>query len=65
MDELARKRGIDPATFRRDLVKSAPRAIAIIDKVANMAGWGKKRENSALGFTYMNYSARRSRLRRK
>jgi len=56
MDELARKRGIDPATFRRDLVKSAPRAIAIIDKVANMAAWGKKRENSALGFTYMNYS---------
>jgi isoquinoline 1-oxidoreductase beta subunit len=56
MDELARKRGIDPATFRRDLVKSAPRAIAIIDKVANMAGWGRKRENSALGFTYMNYS---------
>src|SRR5215471_17242422 len=56
MDELARKRGVDPATFRRDLVKSAPRAIAIIDKVANMAGWGKKRENSALGFTYMNYS---------
>jgi isoquinoline 1-oxidoreductase beta subunit len=56
MDELARKRGIDPATFRRDLVKSAPRAVAIIDKVADMAGWGKKRENSALGFTYMNYS---------
>jgi isoquinoline 1-oxidoreductase beta subunit len=56
MDELARKRGIDPATFRRDLVKSAPRAVAIIDKVANMAGWGRKRENSALGFTYMNYS---------
>jgi isoquinoline 1-oxidoreductase subunit beta len=56
MDELARKRGIDPATFRRDLVKSAPRAVAIIDKVADMAGWGRKRENSALGFTYMNYS---------
>jgi isoquinoline 1-oxidoreductase beta subunit len=56
MDELARKRGIDPATFRRDLVKSAPRAVAIIDKVADMAGWGRKRENSALGFAYMNYS---------
>src|SRR6266850_20199 len=56
MDELARKRGIDPATFRRDLVKSNPRAVHIIDKVAAMAGWGKKRENSALGFTYMNYS---------
>ena len=27
MDELARKRGIDPATFRRDLVKTNPRAV--------------------------------------
>ncbi len=56
MDELARKRGIDPATFRRDLVKSSPRALAIIDKVKQMAEWDKKRNGSALGFTYMNYS---------
>src|SRR6266481_2881739 len=56
MDELARKRGIDPATFRRDLVKANPRALNIIDRVARMADWGKKRDGSALGFTYMNYS---------
>jgi isoquinoline 1-oxidoreductase subunit beta len=56
MDELARKRGIDPATFRRDLVKSNPRALSIIDRVARMADWGRKRDGSALGFTYMNYS---------
>ncbi len=56
MDELARKRGIDPATFRRDLVKTNPRALNIIDRVARMADWGKKRAGSALGFTYMNYS---------
>jgi len=56
MDELARKRGIDPATFRRDLVKTNPRAVNIIDKVSRMADWGKKRDGSALGFTYMNYS---------
>ena len=56
MDELARKRGIDPAAFRRELVKSNPRAIAIIDRVAAMADWGRKRDGSALGFTYMNYS---------
>jgi isoquinoline 1-oxidoreductase subunit beta len=56
MDELARKRGTDPAAFRRELVKSNPRAIAIIDRVAAMADWGKKRDGSALGFTYMNYS---------
>jgi isoquinoline 1-oxidoreductase subunit beta len=56
MDELARKRAIDPAAFRRDLVKSNPRAVNIIDTVAGMADWGKKRNGSALGFTYMNYS---------
>ncbi|HEU5274688.1 MAG TPA: molybdopterin cofactor-binding domain-containing protein [Xanthobacteraceae bacterium] len=56
MDELARKRGVDPAAFRRDLVKSNPRAVAIIDKVAQMADWGRKRDGSALGFSYMNYS---------
>src|SRR5262249_20878537 len=56
MDELAKNRGVDPAQFRRDLVKSNPRAIAIIDRVATMADWSRKRDNSALGFTYMNYS---------
>src|SRR6266853_249964 len=56
MDELARKRGVDPAAFRRDLVKTNPRALNIIDRVAHMANWGRKRDGSALGFTYMNYS---------
>src|SRR6516225_2083754 len=56
MDELAKKRGIDPATFRRDLVKTNPRATHIIDTVTRMADWGRKRDGSALGFTYMNYS---------
>jgi isoquinoline 1-oxidoreductase beta subunit len=56
MDELARKRGVDPATFRRDLVKTNARAVSIIDRVAHMADWGRKRDGSALGFTYMNYS---------
>ena len=56
IDELARKRGVDPATFRRDLVGTAPRALNIIDRVADMADWGRKRDGSALGFAYMNYS---------
>ena len=56
MDELARKRGVDPATFRRELVKTNPRATHIIDTVKRMADWGRKRDGSALGFTYMNYS---------
>src|SRR5712671_5666831 len=56
MDELARKRGVDPAAFRSDLVKTNPRALHIIDRVAHMADLGRKRDGSALGFTYMNYS---------
>src|SRR5260370_24566330 len=56
MDELARKRGVDPVTFRRDLVKSNPRAVHIIDTVSRMADVGRKRNASALGFTYMNYA---------
>jgi isoquinoline 1-oxidoreductase beta subunit len=56
MDERARKRPVDPATFRRDLVKANPRAVNIIDTVAGMADWGGKRDAGALGFTYMNYS---------
>jgi len=56
IDELARKRSADPADFRRDLVKSVPRAVAIIDAVKRMADWGKKRDGSALGISYMNYS---------
>ncbi len=56
MDELARKRAVDPATFRRDLMQTNPRAVHIIDTVARMADWGRKRDGTALGFTYMNYS---------
>jgi isoquinoline 1-oxidoreductase beta subunit len=56
IDELARRRGTDRATFRRDLVKANPRAVNIIDTVSRMADWGAKRGGSALGFTYMNYS---------
>jgi isoquinoline 1-oxidoreductase beta subunit len=56
VDELARKGGTDRATFRRDLVKANPRAVNIIDTVSRMADWGVKRDGSALGFTYMNYS---------
>jgi isoquinoline 1-oxidoreductase beta subunit len=56
IDELARRGGSDRAAFRRDLVKGNPRAVNIIDTVSRMADWGAKRDGSALGFTYMNYS---------
>src|SRR5580658_7012382 len=54
MDELALIRKTDPATFRRDLVKTKPRAATSTARVSRMAAGGTARAGSALGFTYMN-----------
>jgi isoquinoline 1-oxidoreductase beta subunit len=56
IDELARKRGADPAAFRRDLVSRSPRSLAVIDAVMRMSDWGKKRPQTALGIGFQEYS---------
>jgi isoquinoline 1-oxidoreductase subunit beta len=56
MDEIARKRGVDPVQFRLDLMKASPRAARVVERVAQMADWGRKREGRALGFAYIDYS---------
>ena len=56
IDELAARRGIDPVAFRLDLLKSLPRARAVVDKVAQMSDWQRKRNGRGLGFAYMDYS---------
>jgi isoquinoline 1-oxidoreductase beta subunit len=56
MDEVARKRGVDPLAFRLDLLKGTPRAVKVVERVAQMADWGKKREGRALGLAYIDYS---------
>ena len=40
IDELARKAGKDPVTFRRDNLGKTPRLLAAIDLAASKAGWG-------------------------
>jgi isoquinoline 1-oxidoreductase beta subunit len=40
IDELARKAGKDPVTFRRDNLGKTPRLVAAIDLAASKSGWG-------------------------
>jgi isoquinoline 1-oxidoreductase beta subunit len=56
MDEMARKRGVDPLAFRLELLKGTPRAVKAVERVAQMAEWGKKRDGRALGLSYIDYS---------
>jgi isoquinoline 1-oxidoreductase beta subunit len=39
IDELAAARGIDPYQLRRQLLAGSPRALAVIDAAATLAGW--------------------------
>src|SRR5262245_35085153 len=56
LDEIARKRGIDPIAYHLELLKNTPRGIKVVQRVAQMADWGRKRDGRALGFAYLDYS---------
>jgi isoquinoline 1-oxidoreductase beta subunit len=56
VDEIARKRGIDPVAYRLELLKNTPRGTKVVQRVAQMADWGRKRDGRALGFAYLDYS---------
>jgi isoquinoline 1-oxidoreductase beta subunit len=53
IDEIAALKGVDPVAFRFALVKDQPRGARVLETVAKMAGWGKKRSDGhALGIGY-------------
>src|SRR5215510_1793387 len=56
IDEIARKQGIDPLKLRRDLLAKNPRGSRLIERAAQMADWGRRREGRALGLAYIDYS---------
>jgi isoquinoline 1-oxidoreductase beta subunit len=56
LDEVAVKRGVDPVALRLELLKNTPRGRDVVEAVAKMADWGKKRDGRGLGFAYCDYS---------
>jgi isoquinoline 1-oxidoreductase subunit beta len=56
LDEIAAKQGVDPLALRLDLLKNFPRGKAVVEEVARMADWNRKREGRALGLAYIDYT---------
>ena len=56
LDEVALKRGVDPMQFRLELLKNTPRGQKTMQRVAEMADWSRKRDNTALGCAFTVYN---------
>lgn len=57
VDELAHSRGVDPLEFRMQLCHNNPRALGVLEAVAEMADWASPRENTSLGLALAGYSS--------
>lgn len=57
IDEIAVDQSIDPYQFRRTLLRKAPRALKVLDTVAEMAAWGQELpEGRARGIAFSERS---------
>jgi isoquinoline 1-oxidoreductase subunit beta len=56
LDEVALKAGVDPLVFRLRLLKHTLRGQSVLQRVAEMSDWSRKREGTALGIAFVDYS---------
>ena len=57
IDEIAADQGVDPVDFRRKLMSKSPRALATLEKAAQMANWGSSLpEDRARGVAFLERS---------
>lgn len=59
IDEVAATLGVDPVEFRIRQLAGTPlaqRGRRVIEEVARMADWGRKRQGRGLGVAYLDYS---------
>ncbi len=55
LDEVAQARKMDPLAMRLELTQNDPRARAVIEAVAEMSDWKRKRTGRALGLAFADY----------
>jgi isoquinoline 1-oxidoreductase beta subunit len=56
IDLIARRHGKDPLSYRLQMLQASPRAIQVLQAVAEMADWQRARTGRALGVAYVPYS---------
>jgi isoquinoline 1-oxidoreductase beta subunit len=52
IDELAVRAGSDGYQYRRRLLAGSPAALAVVDRAAELAGWGKARADRFVGMAF-------------
>jgi isoquinoline 1-oxidoreductase beta subunit len=55
LDEVAQARKMDPLAMRLELTQDSPRAHAVLQAVAEMSDWKRKRPGRALGIAFADY----------